>query len=47
MDGFRDIQRSVDGAHRVVLMRAGKAKVSEYPIAKELADEAVIARRYA
>ena len=28
-------------------MRPGKAKVSEYPIAKKLGDEAVIARHYA
>ena len=46
-DDFGDFEPRVDRPRRVVLMRAGKAKVSEYPIAKELGDEAVIARHYA
>src|SRR5271167_578768 len=43
-DDFGDFEPRMDRPCRVVLMRAGKAKVSEYPIAKELGDEAVIAR---
>ncbi len=34
----------MDRPRRVVLVRAGKAEVGEYPIAKELGDKAVIAR---
>ena len=45
--GFGDVQRCVDRPCRVVLMRAGKAKVSQDPVAEEFRDETVVARQHA
>ena len=45
--GFGDVQRCVDRPRRVVLMRAGKAKVSQDPVAEEFRDETVVARQHA
>jgi hypothetical protein len=37
----RDIERSAHGPFRIVLMRAGIAKISQYSVAPEISNEAV------
>jgi hypothetical protein len=46
-DNSDDVERRLDGTFGVLLVRAGKPKKGQHPIAHELGDEAIIARHCA